>query len=294
VLRRAKELWSRLEPGPTRLNVKAEREAVDYVDQPAARLEQGRDTRKRAEVRRGFVAKKESKLLEEARGSIDSTMAPADDAMRLLRTLTTASLLLLTLGVPLQVVVNMIAIPSLTGWRLWAASIVIDLGLAAFTKAAALAAFRDPIRPRLVTKRCLTGAAATGSICGLALTLLALSRTALGSMATLLLDIVPACLWILAEGSPITAGFLLAAMEILAAPFDRDREIAELQAEDAELRELLGWLEDDQERCKVRFGSTSRFEGRSGSGNGSGLGQPTQAQTVPMPGAEFPARSEGR
>jgi len=291
MFRRLKELlWGRLEPGPKGLDVKAERESVDYIDQPVARLEQGTGIRKRAEGRLAFVTQKKDKLQEEARRSIDSTMAPADDAVRLLRTLTVASVLLLLLGVPLQAIVNMIAIASLMGWRLWAVSVVVDLGLAAFTKTAALAAFRDPIRPRLVTKRCLTGAAVTGAASGGALTLLALSRTASGELATLLLDIVPICLWVLAEGLPITAGFLLAAMEILSSPFDREHDIAELAVEEAEVNDLIAWLVDDGKRCVEKLGSASVFGAHAGSGNG---GAPDARTEEERPGLLVPRPEEG-
>lgn len=230
------------------INIERTKRELEEIDHRPTRIQRGEEVR--ALVASEHVALAEKKTQLETEAAEATTIANRHNYSPLVISLTILTAALCLLDMPVQFVINRLALPSLTTLLLLVLSPAVTLGLGSIVHATAHAAFFDPVRQRRTVRRCLTGAAIFGGAAAVAFTILLVARTTSADLAAYLINAVSISLWVLGESLPITAGFVSAATYTLSYPAIRSRRIRKLQDRLAALDRFIEWIDRDQEEME--------------------------------------------
>ncbi len=232
------------------VNIKRMKRSIEEIDHRPTRLQRGEEVRAQSLSERDALAEQKAGLEKEAQEA--TTVTNRGNYAALVLSLIVLTGALCTLDVPVQFVINRIALPTLSTLVLLLLSPAVTLGLAAITHAVAHAAFFDTVRPRRTVRLCLTGAALFGAAAAIALTILLLARTPSADVVAYLINAVSISLWVLGEALPVTAGLVSAAAYTLSYPRMRSRRIRRLQDRLDALDRFIEWIDRDREDMEQR------------------------------------------
>jgi hypothetical protein len=241
------------------MNIERTKRELEEIDHRPTRIQRGKEVG--ALVASDHVALAEQKTQLETEAQEATTITNRGNYSALVISLTILTAALCLLDMPVQFVINRLALPSLSTLLLLVLSPAVTLGLAAITHAVAHAAFFDTVRPRRTVRRCLTAAAIFGAAAAVALTILLVARTASADLAGYLINAVSMSLWVLGESLPITAGLVSAAAYTLSYPQIRSRRIRKLRDRLDALDRFIEWIDRDheemeqQEHAKAKTGA---------------------------------------
>ncbi len=230
------------------LNIERLKRSIEEIDHRPSRLQRGGEVRAVTASEHVVLAEQKAELDTEALEA--TTITNRGNYAALVLSLIVLTVALCALDIPIQFVINRLALPTLSTLVLLVLSPAVTLGLAAITHAVAHAAFFDTVRPRRTVRLCLTGAAIFGAAAAIALTILMVARTASADIVAYIINAVSVSLWVLGESLPVTAGLVSAAAYTLSYPEIRSRRIRRLRDRLDALDRFIEWTDRDRDQLE--------------------------------------------
>jgi hypothetical protein len=243
--------WAAQKGQPRRkkmVNIQQLKRSIEEIDHRPTRLQRGEEVAALAASEHVVLSEQKAGLETEAQEA--TTITNRGNYAALVLSLIVLTAALCALDMPIQFIINRVALPTLSTLALLVLSPAVTLGLAAITHAVAHAAFFDTVRPRRTVRLCLTGAAVFGVAAAVALTILLVARTASADIVAYLVNAVSVSLWVLGESLPVTAGLVSAAAYTLSYPQIRSRRIRKLRDRLDALDRFMEWIDRDREQLK--------------------------------------------
>lgn len=176
--------------------------------------------------------------------------------------LCTMAALLLALDVPIQFLLNRVALPEVELWVLALIAPAIALGLAALVHGATLAFFYDRDRPARSIRICRLMAGLSFVVTAAGTTVFLFARQASADVASHIVTLTSISLWTVAEALPLSAGFFLAWAHILGQPSLARRHRGQVQRHIGMLSQFVARLDQEESALSASVNGTGRSASR--------------------------------
>lgn len=176
--------------------------------------------------------------------------------------LATMAALLLALDVPIQFLLNRVALPDVELWVLALIAPVIALGIAALVHGATLAFFYDQDRPARSIRICRVLAGLSFVVTGAGSTVFLFARQASADVASHIVTLTSISLWTVAEALPLSAGFFLAWAHILGQPSLARRHRGQVHRHIGALSQFVAELDQEESALSASANGTGRSASR--------------------------------